>query len=101
MPTNPPVAIVSPSRMRLAASSALTIFPLSSALTGASVRRTALAGMIPPQAFASSIADLHRAQRKSGPRSPASAVLFSVDSGQIVERDGNEHRRGFRQRDHE
>src|SRR6185295_3244998 len=102
MPTKPPVAIVSPSRMRLAASSALTIFPLSSALTGTGVSRTASTDMSPPQAFASSIADLY-SQRKSGccPRNPASAGAFSVDSGQIEKRDGNEHRRGFRQRDHE
>src|SRR6476619_7039043 len=107
MPTKPPVAIVSPSRMRLAASSALTIFPLSSALTGGSVSRTALADMSPPQAFASSIADLYwcvtLANRESGALSSESSLrgAFSVDPGQIEKCDGNEHRRSFRQRDHE
>src|SRR3954468_19307494 len=94
MPTNPPVATVSPPRIRLAASSALTIFPLSSALTGARVRRTASADMSPPRAFASLIADIHW-------RASAAQVSVSVDPGQIVKRDDEEHRHGFRQRDHE
>src|SRR3954470_16953172 len=95
MPTKPPVAIVSPSRMRLAASSAVTIFPLSSAFTGASVSRTGAIDICPPHARTHLIG-----RAPTNPRLVARPDAFSVESGQIVERDNRKYRGGFRQRNH-
>src|SRR3974390_2165609 len=99
MPTKPPVATVSPSPMRRAASSAVTIVPLSSAFTGASVSRTALTDMGASTGFQSSTS-IECDNSTLGRRVDA-ADMHSIDAGQIEERDRDEYGGGFGHRDHE
>src|SRR3954468_3708952 len=81
MPTTPPVAMVSPSRIRRTASSALTILPLSGARSAASLACVAT-DIIIPQQF-------------------ACLARPSIQTGQIEQADDDEARRGLGQGDHE
>src|SRR5262245_63334597 len=91
MPTKPPVAIGAPARMRRTASSALTIFPVSGA-------RSCATGLVVAAVicFRNAVAMVC-----SATLSPALPLGRSVDTGQVVESDDEEHRRGLGQGDHE